>query len=384
MTPLPKCYISVHKSPEKTISPHPFNHLVDLLLPTDLYQLISNDSESSSALSKPLRCYRMSIPLSVIVETEFLTKYIKTGNVVMLSKGRIDIDNVFSLNDGILRLSLTKEAYEKAGLTGQPTRFGNTGPKKRHNRHLVEINLRDPAMLHGKKGFDRIVWSFQNKLNKKVDFLFCDLDQQKSPIDCPILAALGATPRQIQVPEVTASSPVKVPSFDSPPGSVPQGGGTSLEAEYNREVWRDWAMHVYEWLALANWGPADRVIAADNIDSYLSTYAVDHGEYEGETGMGLTRVRFRGMIPAAWILEVWRTVEKLVSSVSVGNRKGWFSLTVHGFENSLISWDKSAHGSMTGGENGYTLLSIPQKDEGNAEAAKILTFEVVGSQDEHS
>ncbi|CAZ86033.1 unnamed protein product [Tuber melanosporum] len=384
MTPLPKCYISVHKPPEKTTLPHPFNHLVDLLLPTDLYQLISNDLESSPTLSKPLLCHRMSIPLSAIVEAEFLTKYIKTGNVIMLSRGRIDIDNVFSLNDGILRLSLTKEAYEKTGLTGQPTRFGNTGPRKKHNRHLVEINLRDPAMLHGKKGFDRVVWSFQNKLNMKVDFLFCDLDQQKNPIDCPILAALGAAPRQVQVPEVTSSSPVKVPSFDPPPGSVPQGGGTSLGAEYNREVWRDWAMHVYEWLALANWGPADRVIEGDNIDSYLSTYAVDQGEFEGEAGAGLTRVRFRGMIPAGWILGVWKAVEKLASSVSVGNRKGWFSLTVHGLENSSISWGKSAHGSMVGGENGYTLLSIPQKNESSAEYVEVLTFEVVGSQDEHS
>jgi len=174
---------------------------------------------------------------------------------------------------------------------------------------VVEINLRDPAMLHGKKGFDRIVWSFQNKLNKKVDFLFCDLDQQKNPVDCPILAALGAAARQVQVPEVTSSSSVKVPSFDSPPGSVPQGGGTSPGAEYNREVWRDWATHVYEWLALANFGPADRVIADDNIDSYLSAYAVDQGEYEGEAGMGLTRVRFRGMIPAGWVLGLWEAIE---------------------------------------------------------------------------
>ena len=75
---------------------------------------------------------------------------------------------------------------------------------------------------------------------------------------------------------------------------------------------------------------------------------------------------------------------KLVPPVPVENRKGWFSLTVHGLENSPISWDKSAHGSMTGGENGYTLLSIPRKDESNAERVKILTFEVVGSQDEHS
>lgn len=53
----------------------------------------------------------------------------------MLSRGRIDIDNVYSLNDGVLRLSLRKDTYEKAGLVGQPSRFGNTSGKKKPSRY---------------------------------------------------------------------------------------------------------------------------------------------------------------------------------------------------------------------------------------------------------
>lgn len=53
----------------------------------------------------------------------------------MLSRGRIDIDNVYSLSDGILRLSLRKDTYEKAGLVGQPSRFGNTSGKKQPTRY---------------------------------------------------------------------------------------------------------------------------------------------------------------------------------------------------------------------------------------------------------
>jgi ribonuclease P/MRP protein subunit RPP40 len=174
---------------------------------------------------------------------------------------------------------------------------------------VVEIDLRNPAMLHGKKGFDRVVWSFENKFKSKVNFLFCDLEQDREESGpCPILASLGCTPRQVQLPEVSASEPVKVPSLDPPPESRAQGGGSSPQAEYNREVWRDWAVHIYEWIALANLGAANRLKAKDNVDPYLSTYSVQQEEGEEERAMGVTRVRFQGMIPAFWILQLWSAV----------------------------------------------------------------------------
>lgn len=41
---------------------------------------------------------------------------------------------------------------------------------------VIEIDLRLPSMLHGKKGFERIVWAFKNVLNKSLAWLFYDLD----------------------------------------------------------------------------------------------------------------------------------------------------------------------------------------------------------------
>ncbi|KAL8677298.1 MAG: hypothetical protein Q9186_006259 [Xanthomendoza sp. 1 TL-2023] len=38
----------------------------------------------------------------------------------------------------------------------------------------VELNLRLPSMLHGKKGFERIVWAFKNVLDSSVTWLFHD------------------------------------------------------------------------------------------------------------------------------------------------------------------------------------------------------------------
>lgn len=38
----------------------------------------------------------------------------------------------------------------------------------------IEINLRLPSMLHGKKGFERIVWAFTNILTGSLTWLFYD------------------------------------------------------------------------------------------------------------------------------------------------------------------------------------------------------------------
>lgn len=48
--------------------------------------------------------------------------------------------------------------------------------------HLaIEIDLRQPSMLHGKKGFERIVWACRNVLNASVTWLLaCDAVSQNS------------------------------------------------------------------------------------------------------------------------------------------------------------------------------------------------------------
>jgi ribonuclease P/MRP protein subunit RPP40 len=43
------------------------------------------------------------------------------GEVVCISEGRIDHEDVFSICNGQLVLSLTKETYERTGLQGQPS-----------------------------------------------------------------------------------------------------------------------------------------------------------------------------------------------------------------------------------------------------------------------
>lgn len=95
-------------------------------------------------------------------------------------------------NKGVLTLALDKESYERAGLVGKPDGVkGKRGTRPRWSElcasvtgsilligKVVEINFRLPSMLHGKKGFDRIVYAFKNVLTKPVTWLFSDLGAQ--------------------------------------------------------------------------------------------------------------------------------------------------------------------------------------------------------------
>lgn len=38
----------------------------------------------------------------------------------------------------------------------------------------IELNLRPPSMLHGKKGFERLRWACKNVLDQSVTWLFYD------------------------------------------------------------------------------------------------------------------------------------------------------------------------------------------------------------------
>lgn len=50
-----------------------------------------------------------------------------------------------------------------------------------HLLSAVELNLRLPAMLHGKRGFERIVYAFKHVLNHSLSWLFIDLDALDEP-----------------------------------------------------------------------------------------------------------------------------------------------------------------------------------------------------------
>lgn len=113
---------------------------VDLILPTDIYDIISKSLHSCPALTTPPTYRRLVVPLGAILEPDFFNTYIKSGNILLLSCGRLDVDNIFTLSDGVLRMSLDTESYERAGLQGKPSKFGN-GPGVMKRRRFGTVNF---------------------------------------------------------------------------------------------------------------------------------------------------------------------------------------------------------------------------------------------------
>ncbi|KAL8854565.1 MAG: hypothetical protein Q9221_000600 [Calogaya cf. arnoldii] len=138
------------KKPFSTILNQPFTHSAQVILPEELYESVWKDV--SNKLQR-LEYSRVIMSLSALLEGDFFNTYIKSGH---------------------LRLEIPKDEYERAGLVGDAIR--DAGRKHVKTRYAIELNLRSPSMLHGKKGFERVVWAFKNVLTSAVTWLFYNFE----------------------------------------------------------------------------------------------------------------------------------------------------------------------------------------------------------------
>ncbi|KAF3080702.1 hypothetical protein TWF569_002265 [Orbilia oligospora] len=367
-----KCYITygnlpatlgpetLNQRPYTTIRGHVYNQQVDLLLPDEICELVQN---RLSEQLKPLQYHRIFMGLKGILEKEFYNHYIRQGNILLLSDGRIDVDDVYCLYDGTLYLFLKKDSYEKAGLVGKQATFG--GRKK--ERWVIELNLREPHMIHGRKAFDRLVWSFTNVFKQQNAWLFCDLQQEAinpsaAPSEPTVKGLTLPTVIRTITPTVTNSStPIKLASFAH---KIP----TKDSTEYTRTVFYDWATSLHEWLALVSIN-ADRLNITDSIDPLLSRYEpptdddniITSTTYTSEYELQgkISKISWRGFIPAEYISKIFSIVQEVVA------RDQWYSITVHGFQNAPISWKGRQHSAVGGGMGGENLYTIFRLLEGN-------------------
>jgi len=171
----------------------------------------------------------------------------------------------------------------------------------------IEIDLRQPSMVSGKKGFQKIVRAFNDVLNSSLSWLFCDF---RSPMihDGPICAfqpkvfelrCVGVTMDEIATPEF--------------PDSLNSDDPIS-------------ATELLEWLSLVSLA-SPRVQGTDQVDPILSRYSTPQFDDRVTLGMQtLKRYRCHGFIPAPYILKVL-----FVSFKSTGDK--WFALSAKSFTN---------------------------------------------------
>ncbi|MCJ1399809.1 Ribonuclease P protein subunit p40 [Xylographa trunciseda] len=254
----------------------------------------------------------------------------------MLSEGRAGIDNLYFLKDGHLRLELPREVYERVGLVGHPIR--DTGRKHMKTRYAIEINLRLPSMVHGKKGFERIVWAFKNVLTSAVTWLFYDFKpkpdaavSQNEPINGhhPTVKACQLTTKHLEV----VAPPL--PSY------------TWTQETPNDAVDND--LGLLEWLDLVAL-ESPRILPGDKVDPFLCQYEIPGSGTARVTK--ITTLSWRGFIPADWIKKLYLECFWAIQKQGLG----WIALSASAFKTEAVD-----------GLEGYVLLTMPSKRTGDHE-----------------
>ncbi|KAF2765042.1 hypothetical protein EJ03DRAFT_280822 [Teratosphaeria nubilosa] len=315
--PKPKCYFtqadlptfvnheqpSIKKPPFSIASRQACSHTLDVVLSDAAAARFEQAMSNGSGTPKYASVY---LKLGDIIEGDFFNHYIKSGNVLMLSEGRAGIDNVFQLCEGILLLEVDKATYERMGLQGKPISSG--GRKHVKARFAVELNLRLPSMLHGHKGFERVVWAFKNVLNQSVAWLFYDLN----PTTEGTIESLQPKWHRLD-PVVSRLENVLVPAF---PDDV-------LERDDHES-----ATELLEWISLAL-ADSPRVQQDDQVDPYLSRYRVPgpsgaDGDSSSPDIEHLRRFHWHGFLPASF-------AQRAILAAMKASGKGWFALSASSF-----------------------------------------------------
>ncbi|KAI1308136.1 ribonuclease P 40kDa subunit-domain-containing protein [Xylaria venustula] len=298
--------------PWSTLLSQDYVHKVDLILPEELLELVRekiiNDAARTPSYS------RVIMTLGQVLEGDFFTQYIKIGNIMMLSEGKIGIDNVFSIKDGKLIMYLEKETYERAGLVGKP--HGVKGARGLQPRWMVEYDLRSPSALHGKKGFDRLLYACKNALHTPVTWLFCNLSQT-APTTDPI--AQYHPTRFTSNPALVQEMVLNIPPLEISP---------TVLADQSQQELRDYAAEVYEWLSLVRL-ESPRVKLGDKVDPYLSAYAVPGSSSDIKEGR-LCKISWQGLMSPSWTAN---TLSELIRTIPP---KTWFSFSATPFTQGVM------------------------------------------------
>ncbi|KAG0369028.1 hypothetical protein BGX24_002584 [Mortierella sp. AD032] len=218
----------------RCITTHPFNHRIQVFLPTELSPAIQS-ALTEKLLRETSTYYHACIPLSLLLTSSFM-QYIRNGMIALSVQGGIDTHDVVCLDGkGKLVLNLTKDSYEQLGISGKPSTFHS-----HRQRYVVEIELNKPAMIPGKPGFERIKWCFENTLVTPFSMLFASVDPQGVSLPLEFPESAGATAMAFNI-QSTPLNNIVIP--DATP--IRTIGKNDLR-------WRRSVSDLYEWIGLAS------------------------------------------------------------------------------------------------------------------------------------
>ncbi|KXS95613.1 hypothetical protein AC578_10384 [Pseudocercospora eumusae] len=274
------------KKPFSILLHQTHSHTLDLLIPATSAEPLQQ--HLSAKRTDILHYATLHMKLLDIISGDFFTEYIKSpgkNDIAMLSEGRSGVDDVYRLHEGKLCLEIDKSTFERMGLEGRAV--PSLGRKHVKQRYVVEMDLRDPRMVSGKKGFERVKWAFRNVLNETKTWVVVDL---KNPAGCGgggvMAAAFAPSVRKIE-PKVERVRDALVPAWPE-----------AVEGEDYADV-----AELLEWIGLAMM-ISPRVEKDDDVDDYLCRYQVPTAFGDTKT-QDLVRLRWRGLICPAFAQSVF-------------------------------------------------------------------------------
>lgn len=168
-------------------------------------------------------------------------------------------------------------------------------------------------MLHGKKGFSRILWTCKNVLNQSLTWVFADVNSSNAEA---VSAALEThRPRWfVSRPASTTMSDVVVPEF-----SVHDEKGAADLA---------YAQELEEWLGLVVMR-SERVTMGDRPNPFSCRYEVPSmdgmtGDEEVRQVVNLRVVRWHGFMPSRFALDMMVWLRRAAKG------QHWFALQTKG------------------------------------------------------
>ena len=210
-------------------------------------------------------------------------------------------------------------------------------------------------MVHGKKGFDRLLCATKNVINESLNWLICDKDGkgELSP------TKIGTSSLTMQAPDVKLLSEISpIETISSPVSSLIdniRSVGTStlnsIAATGDKFALEDAAVELYEWFSLVRLG-SPRILADDIVNPYLSKYT--HPESGGES-ISVVKMSWKGFIAGSWLREL--LVKLLTSTPS----QSWFYLSSSTFSTTID------------GSSDEVVILRPERDPGNYMTLEIIT-----------
>jgi ribonucleases P/MRP protein subunit RPP40 len=164
-------------------------------------------------------------------------------------------------------------------------------------------------MLHGKKGFERVVWAAKNVLNRSLAWLFYDLTLAGDSGS----GKYSIKPQDLTVDDRAADTavplskhhPTKI-NFESmgrhiPNVRVPPLQPLGLADVHTSSDIGDWSQDIIEWLGLVALESA-RVQDNDSVDPHLCRWTFPEGTTEKATPIRV--LRWRGMVDSGWLTQL--------------------------------------------------------------------------------